>query len=157
MFWKAPVKKDFAKLKEKTWQKQKVTILHRIFSSFPKRFIIAVFKSKYGHEIIKTLNVFESCKPKIWWCNTYGTFSECFLKLVKGWRHEVKRNSKIKVHGICLWYLISTCYKVPYWEKFCLGKMASSSLFPVENLPRRKLPPMKFFPDEKLYLPNTFF
>ena len=32
-----------------------------------------------------------------------------------------------------------------------------SLLFPVENFSLRKLFPMKNFPDEKRYLPNTFF
>ena len=29
----------------------------RIFDSFPKSFTTAVFKSKYGHEVMKTLNI----------------------------------------------------------------------------------------------------
>ena len=57
MFLEMAVNKIFAKLKGKNLIRIKVEILHRIFSSFPKRFTTAVFKSKCRHNIIKNFNI----------------------------------------------------------------------------------------------------
>ena len=66
MFWKTAVNKDITKLKGKNLIRIKIGIVHRICDSFPKTFTPAIFKSKYMHEVIKTLNI-EAPAVKVLW------------------------------------------------------------------------------------------
>ena len=88
----------------------------------------------------------------------------------KGWQHEVKGNSKIKVCGLYLWesglsflknlgeksnirYLTAENFIREKWWIF----LDILSLFSIDSFPQLKLSPVKIFPYEKLYLLNTFF
>ena len=96
-------------------------------------------------------------------------FLKVFWNYWNGWRHEVKGNSKIKLYSLCLWdcdlsfprnlgeksnikYLTGENFVGEKWHMF----LEISSLFSVKNFPLPKLSPIKIFPNEKLYLPNTF-
>ena len=91
-----------------------------------------------------------------------------FLKLLKGLtargQWKLKNNSLWSIY-VRLWLKFPKVsgwkikHKVPYWGEFRRGKLPFLkilSLFPLENFLQQKLFPMKIFPDEKLYLPNTF-
>ena len=97
-------------------------------------------------------------------------FLNVFWNYWKGWWDEVRGNSKIKVYGLYLWdcglsfpwnlggksnirYIIVDNFFGEKWRIF----LEISSLFPVENFPRRKLSPMKIFPDEKYFTCRTHF
>ena len=97
-----------------------------IYSSLAQSFRTAVLKNKYGHEVIKTLNI-EATAPKVLWNSTLARFVKLqgktsivefnFIKVVdqKFWcwnsyettervdGNEVKGCSKIKVYGLNLW------------------------------------------------------
>ena len=94
------------------------------------------------------LNVLYEIKGLTAWSQTklknkslWSIFVRLWLKFPEESGRKIKR------------YFIGENFVGEKWRIF----LEIPSLFPVENFPRRKFYPMKIFPDEKLYLPNTFF
>ena len=196
MFWKTTVNKDFSKLQWRNLARIKGWNPFQDYRHLPKNVGTVVFKSKYGLEITKTLNTeadvlryyVKYCPSKIKLQGKTSIVEVSFIKVVgqkpdtvinmnfvlnvswnswKGWRYEVRGNSKIKAYGLYLWLTFpdelwwKIKHKVPYRGKFCLRKVIKFSwnfvTFTRGYFSRRKLSLMETFPNKNLFLYDTDF